>query len=432
MFTLQINNKFKSIIPPLLEEEYKLLESSIIEEGCRDSLIVWKQNNTLIDGHNRYEICQKHNINFDVIYYEFENESDVIDWICVNQLGRRNLTPEARADLIGKRYNNQKQQGKRNDLTSGHFDQKFTAEKIAEEEGIAECSVRRAAKFSEAIDSIVETLEDAGIEVDRSEFTSGKKKYKKSHVQKLGEIAKDDPDKVVNVWNKLEQKNSAAIKSAVREVEAERAAKDIQEIRDELITIEFGDAFELSNKLDDESIDSIITDPPYPEEYLDCWTNLSKLAMRVLKPGGWCITYSGKQHLDNVIRRMTDGGLIYYWQVIFLQTVTPAIHSRAVNTKYKPILLFQKPPITKPDIYFIDVIKGEKVEKDEHEWQQSENGFEWIIQKFTNVGDTILDPFCGAGTCAVVAMRNNRRCITYEIDEQSYYLACKRISTGQV
>jgi 16S rRNA G966 N2-methylase RsmD len=427
MSILKIDNEFKNIIPPLQDEEYQLLENSILSEGCRDPLIVWESENTIIDGHNRYKICQEHNVHFDITHIEFADRIDAIEWICTNQLGRRNLTPEARADLTGKRYNNQKQHPFIHPKSEDQNDPRSTAEKIAEEVGVSAPTVKRDAKYSEAIDEIIGLLNDNGKEIDRGEITSGKKKFKKSHINQLAEIAKEDPDKAIEVWNKLEENNSAAIKSAIRDVEADHAIEEMEVIEDELIVIEHGDAFTLSNRLADETIDAIITDPPYPKEYLDCWNQLSELSMRVLKPGGWCIAYSGKQHLDQVFKRMIDGGLHYFWQIIFLQTVTPTIHPRSVNTKYKPILLFQKPPITKPDVYFVDVIEGDGVEKLQHEWQQSENGFEWLIKKFTNVGDLILDPFLGGGTSAVVAKRNNRRFIGYEIDEKSFALANKRI-----
>jgi len=66
---LRIDSEFKNLIPPLTEEEYKGLENSILSEGCRDNLVTW--NDILIDGHNRYEICQKHNIEFTTINTPF-------------------------------------------------------------------------------------------------------------------------------------------------------------------------------------------------------------------------------------------------------------------------------------------------------------------------------------------------------------------------
>jgi len=64
LISLKINKNFQNIIPPLSKDEFKELENSIKEEGCRDALIVWK--GTIVDGHNRYVICNKHDIGFKV------------------------------------------------------------------------------------------------------------------------------------------------------------------------------------------------------------------------------------------------------------------------------------------------------------------------------------------------------------------------------
>ena len=70
-----VDDEFKKLIPPLTAEERKGLEESILKEGCRDSLILW--NNTLIDGHNRYEICTKHNIPFKTIQKDFKSRRKI-------------------------------------------------------------------------------------------------------------------------------------------------------------------------------------------------------------------------------------------------------------------------------------------------------------------------------------------------------------------
>jgi phage N-6-adenine-methyltransferase len=92
-----IDDEFKNLIPPLTDEEYKGLEDSIVKEGCRDALILW--GNTLIDGHNRYEICTKHNIPFKMVEHNFDSRQAVIEWIILNQFGRRNLPAHERARL---------------------------------------------------------------------------------------------------------------------------------------------------------------------------------------------------------------------------------------------------------------------------------------------------------------------------------------------
>ena len=94
---LIIDNEFQGLIPPLSIEEYNLLGDSIIKEGCRDPLVLW--NGILIDGHNRYGICTKHDIKFNVMERHFNSRNDVSIWIIQNQFGRRNLTHFARAEL---------------------------------------------------------------------------------------------------------------------------------------------------------------------------------------------------------------------------------------------------------------------------------------------------------------------------------------------
>lgn len=94
---MHIDKEFQSLIPPLTAEEYAGLEESILSEGCRDALVVW--GDTLIDGHNRYEICTKHGIPFDTVEMDFPTRDDVIVWIIKNQFGRRNLPAYERARL---------------------------------------------------------------------------------------------------------------------------------------------------------------------------------------------------------------------------------------------------------------------------------------------------------------------------------------------
>ena len=103
---MKINPTFRALIPPLAPEELAQLEANIINDGCRDPLVVW--NGTLIDGHNRYAICEKHGIKFETVEMEFADEDAAMDWMDANQLGRRNLTPDQRSLLRGRRYDRTK------------------------------------------------------------------------------------------------------------------------------------------------------------------------------------------------------------------------------------------------------------------------------------------------------------------------------------
>lgn len=96
--SIVIDKEFKSLIPPLTDEEYAGLEESIVNDGCRDPLVLW--GDTLIDGHNRWEICAKHGgIPFKTVQHDFQSRNDAIAWIIKNQFGRRNLPAYERARL---------------------------------------------------------------------------------------------------------------------------------------------------------------------------------------------------------------------------------------------------------------------------------------------------------------------------------------------
>ena len=95
-----IDNEFKGLIPPLTDEEYKGLEESILKDGCRDALVLWGE--ILVDGHNRYEICTRHNIPFKTVQKEFTSRDEVMLWMLQNQLARRNLNDFQRSEMVHK------------------------------------------------------------------------------------------------------------------------------------------------------------------------------------------------------------------------------------------------------------------------------------------------------------------------------------------
>lgn len=114
-----IDPEFKSLIPPLRSEELNLLQENILQEGCRDPLVTW--GDILLDGHNRYEICQRNNIPFSTVQAAVRDREEAMMWIIKNQLSRRNLSDYDRGvmALSYKEYFKRKakeNQGKRIDI----------------------------------------------------------------------------------------------------------------------------------------------------------------------------------------------------------------------------------------------------------------------------------------------------------------------------
>ena len=153
---INIDAEFAALIPPLSAGERQRLEENIVEHGgARDPLVVWasKGTLTLLDGHNRYEICTRLGLPFDVHEMRFKSRDEAADWIDKNQLGQRNLTADAFTLLLGRRYKRAKKQGERTDLTSDRNDQKSTtADRLAAEHGVGPATVRRAEKFYDEVE----------------------------------------------------------------------------------------------------------------------------------------------------------------------------------------------------------------------------------------------------------------------------------------
>lgn len=104
MALVKIDPEFEALIPKLSPEEYALLERSILREGCHDALVTWGRDCLLVDGHNRYRICKKHNLPFGTRHIVTlpEDRNGALVWIEQNQVGRRNLTDDQRIIIAGR------------------------------------------------------------------------------------------------------------------------------------------------------------------------------------------------------------------------------------------------------------------------------------------------------------------------------------------
>ena len=99
--TLKIDKEFQSLIPPLSSEERELLEANIVADGCRDPIVVWQ--GTVIDGHNRHEICTRLDLHYETVERSFIDRTEIILWMIKNQMGRRNLEDIDRIGLQGRK-----------------------------------------------------------------------------------------------------------------------------------------------------------------------------------------------------------------------------------------------------------------------------------------------------------------------------------------
>ena len=156
---LIVDPEFKNSIPPLSDEEYNLLKDSITQEGCRDSLIIWKGKNILLDGHNRRNILIGLGVQeVNVIEKDFAERNDARIWIIENQFGRRNISKFDRCVLALKledfyRAKAKENQGVRTDLTSvRNLTKVDTKKELAKIAGVSHDTISKVKKIEESAD----------------------------------------------------------------------------------------------------------------------------------------------------------------------------------------------------------------------------------------------------------------------------------------
>ena len=253
---LIIDEEFESVIPPLTNEEFELLKESVLNDGeVYHPLVVW--NNIIVDGHHRYKILKEHpEIKYRINKREFENRYEVISWICLNQLGRRNLNDAQKKMLIGRRYKTEKMARGASDGFRGNQHKKsvkgqnvplpddvhITSSRIATEMGTNEKTVRRAEKFVDGVDAAEEVL--PGVTKD---ITSGKIKPKQADVAAIAKASAEERRHLAeNLYKKptpeekARNKNKRDLMKAIRMCDATHIPSDTNKItpQDMLMTFE--------------------------------------------------------------------------------------------------------------------------------------------------------------------------------------------------
>jgi hypothetical protein len=184
-------DELKELIKPLQEDEYEQLKANILQNGCQDTLKIWQtfenvvnpdtESNeeifVLVDGHNRFKICNDNRIPYNISIMNFEALEDVKSFMIDLQLGRRNVNPLEVSYYRGLQYNRFKWIGLQPDNDE---DSKKTAVAIGEKYNVDERTIRRDGQFAEGLEMLAKEL--------KSEVLEGKVKVTKKDLQKLAKI----------------------------------------------------------------------------------------------------------------------------------------------------------------------------------------------------------------------------------------------------
>jgi len=248
-------------------------------------------------------------------------------------------------------------------------------------------------------------------------------------------LVKADEQEAVKVWRDLKKEYGdkvtaglvrRTVKNRIERIKREEGRKtliDIEPPRNTSYRIENIDFREMD--IESESVDLILTDPPYPKEFIPLWADLSKFAARVLKPGRLLIAYAGQTWLPEYIKGLSEN-LTYHWcGSIVTEGQHTVIHGRKIWTRSKPLLIFSNGKYDGP--WIEDTVYSPKPEKEGHEWQQSELPAKEIIEKLTEPGALIFEPFLGSGTTILAATKAGRRSIGCDVDQNAVNVALGRL-----
>lgn len=224
------------------------------------------------------------------------------------------------------------------------------------------------------------------------------------------------------------QKGAPILKEYARR---ERQKQSVQPMTEGTIRVILGDMGGEMAKATDGSASLILTDPPYPAEYLPQWQNLAGISARVLKPSGFLIAYSGQLYLDKVMEYLGEH-LIYYWLAgVWLKGAPSHRFERNIQNAFKPILIYQKPPLTKQVEWIVDLLESPAADKTYHDWGQSESPIAVLVNGFSSPGDLVIDPFCGGGVVPYVCQKLGRKCLAIDNNPDSYQITLLRLQNDK-
>jgi len=399
-------HEFADLYPRMSDGDLDDLAESIRSVGQMEDIVLFEER--VLDGCHRQIAC--HMVGVEPRYTTFDGtRQEAYEFIVAMNEKRRHLTSSQRAAIAVETEQNFRMNENKNQ------DVKVRTLPSKEQKGFqAQSSVPK---------KTAEHKRDPNYHRETAATIAKASQTNEKYIRAAREIQKRDPNRLAQIKNGEKTIPEVKKEFKVEDRELLRRERDARAKTVKLpdsIEIYHGDCVELSQSLQDNSIDVIITDPPYPYEYLDCWSKLGQIGAEKLKPGGFCIAYTGKLFLPEVMERLGEH-LDYFWVISLTIAGQPAkTFIRSVMEKYKTILVYYKPPIQDNLLrqrkqLFSDLITGSGREKSDHPWQQAVDELRPIFETFSERGNVALDPFSGAGSTLIMAQRLGRHAIGYEI-----------------
>ena len=406
---MKIKEEFKNLIPALSVEEFKQLEENCLAEGIRDAIITW--HGYIIDGHNRYEIATKNELQYESIEKSFDSEDDVKEWMIHNQFGRRNLSNYQRSVLALELESVFSARAKERMLSGNPVpksEQGRTIEKVADvakvgKDTIAKVKVIQAtatpevkAKLSTGEVSINQVYQDIKKE-EKREQQEVKKQEQKQIIESVQNETLKDIDTIIELgWYKVGNQFLYF------------GSNTDKEFKDKLPKAKFAFADPPYNV----GVDKWDFDYKWNLDYLEDFADVVAVT-----PGGW-----------NAFNFYKETKMNYIWEM-FCWITNGMTHGRCGYANVIKTSIFGKvKPKISQDFWKIN-IDISKTEDTKHKGRKPYDFMIHLIDIFTNENDIIIDVFAGSGTTLLMSEKMNRISYNAEIDKQYCIDIIKRVGT---
>lgn len=398
---------FIDLLPPLRSDEFEVLKQDIEANGQQVPIMV-TPDGIVIDGHHRLRICQE--LGLVPLVREVSTAYPKGMAIKMNLI-RRNLSPDQQSVVRRQQQ----------ELAAEMAQDGMTQAEIGYALGVSQPLI---AKWAETI-----ITRNNGFRPDnRVKIPKGAHEVIAKRIddgESLAQVAADYNVTHTAIRKTVNKVKAAAEEAAARQADAETIQPDAQGDGWKMLHGDFRDRL---TELPDGSVDLIVTDPPYPAEFLPLWSDLSEVAARILKPSGVLLAMSGKIHLDQVMQALGKH-LQYGW--VYAQPL-PGSHTRILARRvlqaWKPWLAYSNGPWPSGQLEWnIDLLDGSSRHKARYRWEQDPDGCRLLIESLTQPGGVVVDPFTGTGAFGVAACAVDRTFIGVEMDGDRYQSIVERL-----
>ena len=397
--TRKLNTPYADLLPPLKTSEREALAADIKANGVLHPVVI-DENGNILDGHHRYAIDR----NAPTRVVEGLTDEEKQAYTIRANLARRNLSLE-QTKAVEKRQREIAKKLRESDA------KRWTQQAVGALLGVARETVRDwfTTNGGAAIGSKT-PKPDARVKLNTAAKEAVVARLEAGEAQQ--QIAADFgvcQQTVSNIAKKADEIHSRDDDKARKTAKLKASKFDVRR----------GDFRQVL--ADVEGVSLVLTDPPYPKEFLPLWEDLGKWAAGALADDGLLVAYSGQMYLPEVLQ-LLGKHLDFWWCGAVVHkgsgNLTPLGHPvRKVINKWKPLVMFMKRGGVGFQRSFNDMIDGAGKQKSDHNWQQHEAEAAMLVEAFTKPGELVVDPFAGSGGFCRAAHELGRISIGSEILE---------------